>query len=435
MIGDKLLMSQKERQRKVILEFVKEGKLTLNEASKRLQVSYRQAKRIYKKYRQEGDRGLVHSSRGKESNSSFENDFKEKVLTLYQEKYFGFGPTFAAEKLAEEDKCFLSHETLRQWLKQKGLWQNVRKRNRYRKKRERRKQFGELLQLDGSFHRWFGEDQSETCLMNMVDDATGKTLSLMAEEETTEAAMKILLNWVKRYGVPKSLYVDLKSVYVSPKTLKHKNEPNEITAAFTHFSRVCDKLGIEIIKAYSPQAKGRVERKHGVFQDRFVKELKLKGIKSIEEANKYLDKIFLKTLNKKFAVEPLDPSDAHRDYKAFGDLNNIFCWEYERTVQNDWTVSFKNKYLQIEKRMPLIVRPKHRIIVHEHLNKKLSLWYKGEKLNYREINFREKAPAKKKLGQDPILQSKNGKKNKHKSPWSQFNPDWLKEGKRSAIRT
>jgi hypothetical protein len=314
---------------------VKNKHLTVSEAAERLFISQRQMRRILRRYEAEGDPGLIHRHRGKTSNHACDFNFKKLVLGLYQTKYKGFGSTLAAEKITEEDKHPLSSETLRLWLKSEGLWGERRKRSSYRQQRKRREHFGDLLQLDGSFHPWFGEDYPTACLMNLVDDATGIIMALFDKEETTEAAMRLVQQWIERYGVPKSIYVDLKTVYVSPKTFKHNDLENGLTAAFTHFSKACAKLGIKIIKAYSPQAKGRVERKHAVFQDRFVKELQLKNIKDIPGANELLKNDFLHQINKKFAKVPASEENAHRDVKLFGDLKQIFCWEYMRQVQND----------------------------------------------------------------------------------------------------
>ena len=280
--------------------------------------------------------------------------------------------------------------------------------------------------MDGSFHHWFGEDYPTACLMNLVNDATGTTMALFDKEETTEAAMRLLQQWIRRYGVPKSIYVDLKTVYVSPKTFKHNDLENGLTAAFTHFSRACAKLGIKIIKAYSPQAKGRVERKRAVFQDRFVKELHLKNIKNIAEANELLKSYFLNHINKKFAKMPASEENAHRDVKIFGDLKQIFCWEYTRQVQNDWTIRFDNRCYQIQRNTLLKLKAKQTITVRQHLDCSLSLWFNSNKLAYVETDSKP-AAARLKTGHDSMVQSKNASKSRHKSPWSQFNPRWLKQ--------
>jgi len=424
---DKLLMSKKERDRKVIFEYVCEGRLTLKEASERVHLSYRQTRRQYQRYRLKGDRGLIHKSRGRCSNHGKGATFKQEVLNLYRTHYEGFGPTFASEKL-EAQGYRLHAETLRLWLKAEGLWEGQRQRKAYRQHRTRKEKFGELLQLDGSIHCWFGRQREYYCLMNLVDDATGKTMALLAEGETTEAIMKVLKKWVERYGIPKAIYVDLKTVYVSPKTLSDEaGKPGE---GFTQFSLMCEKLGIKIIKAYSPQAKGRVERKHAVFQDRFVKELKLQNIHTIEKANKLLENSFLEHLNQKFQKAPHSQEDAHRDPAPYGDLDQIFCWQYTRQVNHDWTISFQANYYQILKTTVLAVKPKDKIMVRLHLNGKLSFWHQNHLLNCKPINEKPlKPPPPAKLGYNSLQRSNRASQRKSHSPWSLFNPRWIKKNK------
>ena len=251
-----LVMSEKERQRKAWMAMVHEGNVTLGKAADALGVSYRQSKRIYRRYITEGDTGLTHRGRHRKSNR--QHTYKQEILTIYQCDYLNFGPTLAAEKLLEAG-YHVDHDTLRLWLIENKLWCKQRKRSPHRQRRERKAQFGELVQMDGSIHDWFSSGKHE-CLINMVDDATGKTLARMESGETIAGVMTALWRWIEKYGIPMAVYVDLKNVYVSRK------EEN-----MCHFERACEKLGIRIIKAYSPQAKGRVERNHGVYQDRFVK--------------------------------------------------------------------------------------------------------------------------------------------------------------------
>jgi hypothetical protein len=425
---DRLAMSIKERNRKVFLDAVKEGQYTLVEASKKLSLSYRQTKRIYARYQLKGDQGLIHGSCGKASHNAYSNEFREKVLNLYRIKYEGFGPVLACEKLAKEGYHF-SDESLRTWLIEEGLWDRKRKRSPYRKSRERRACFGELLQLDGSFHQWFGEDKPRACLMNLIDDATGKTLSLLSQEETTEAAMVLLKKWIERYGVPSAIYVDLKTVYVSPKRGETEGEEGlEFKEGFTHFSAACKKLGIRIIKAYSPQAKGRVERNHAVYQDRFVKELRLESIKTIAEGNTLLESSFVAELNEKFAKVPRSDIDAHRDPKAYGSLDQIFCWEYTRVVQQDWTIRFLKGCYQIENMKPLVVRPKNKITVRQHLDGSITLWFKEKRLPASKIELQAQIKIEKqKVGYDSLLRSKNATKNKVKTSFNYGDPGLIKK--------
>jgi hypothetical protein len=251
-------MSEKERRRKVEFEGVKEGRQTIKEASLRLQLSYRQCQRSYKRFFEEQDAGLVHRRRGQKSNRAKPQAFKEAALELCRDRYEGFGPTLAVEKLAEEG-YEIGRGTLRTWLIEEKLWRPSRKRSRHRQRRKRKEHFGELAQMDGSHHEWFGQGQGQRCLMDMADDATSRTVALMGEQETTGLAMKTLWLWCERHGIPRALYVDRKNVFVTDRepTLEEQLGGEE---ALTEFGKVCKKLGIEIITANSPQAKGRVER-------------------------------------------------------------------------------------------------------------------------------------------------------------------------------
>lgn len=429
-MGGTLIMSQKERERKVVLEQLFRGHCSRSEASRRLSVSERQLKRIIARYKAFGDLGLIHKSRGKRSNRITPPDKKKKILSLYREKYLDFGPTFASEKLEEDDGIKVHPETLRLWLKAEGLWIRHRKRKPYRQRRPRRLRFGELLQLDGSIHCWFEGIEQHQCLMNLVDDATGKSLALLDHGETTHAALSLLKWWIEEMGIPQAIYVDLKSVYVSPKSLKQKEENGEpIVEAewLTHFSKACKKLGIEVIKAYSPQAKGRVERKHAVYQDRFVKELKLKQINTIEEANTFLRTGFLNKLNDKFSYPPGESDDAHIALSSSDDLNQILCWEFTRQVKNDWTVQYANQHYQIEKTLGVEVRPKQKIQVRLHLDGSISLWRGDFPLVFHLIEGRKKRSDRfqKLKGYDTHQRSQVSRQNKHRTPWSQYHPGWL----------
>lgn len=426
-MGDLLIMSKKELRRKSIFDLVKHGQITQLDASKRLYLSYRQTKRSYQRYLKEGDPGLIHRSRGKSSKRAYSLEIKKAALALYEEKYWDFGPTLASEKLDEEDNIKLNAETLRIWLKEAGLWLPKRQRKAHRARRKRRSRFGELLQLDGSIHAWFTGISKKQCLMNLVDDATGKTLAFLDRGETTEAAFRLLKWWIKLHGIPQSIYVDLKSLYISPKSLRHKDEDDLVEPEWlTHFSRACKILGIEVIKAYSPQAKGRVERNHGVYQDRFVKELRLRGINTIEDANKLLQGRFIDSLNHKFMKEPVSQEDAHVELMLDQNLDDIMCWEYTRTVYNDWIVRFENQLLQIQKTRISPVRPKQTVTLKRHLNGKITLWSKGQKIPYCFTEHREKKKKDVKL-YSSAQRSQNARKNKPRTPWSQFNPGWLKK--------
>jgi len=415
-MGGHLVMSAKERRRKVEFEGVRAGRLTIKEAATKLGLSYRQCRRAYKRFREEGDAGLVHRRRGQRSNRARPEAFKRETLRRCRERYEGFGPVLIMEKLAE-DGYTVGRETLRVWLIEEGLWQPRRKRARHRQRRDRKEHFGELVQMDGSHHKWFGDEAPQSCLMDMVDDATGKTLALMGEQETTELAMNTLWQWCKRYGIPRALYTDQKNVFVTDRepTVEEQLAGGE---ALTEFGKVCRRLGIQIITANSPQAKGRVERKHGVYQDRFVKELRLKEITTISEANKLLKNGFIKTLNRKFARPAQSSADFHRPVDC--NLREIFCFEKTRTVANDWVVRCESRFYQILKNNDPLPRPRHKVTVRRLLNGTIQLLYRGKKLAFKKI-APPAAPLRYNEPSAPRPAQKQEKKKKYKPapdhPW------------------
>jgi transposase len=278
-------LSKKELERAGILARVEAGELRVKDAGKLMRVSYRQAKRLWKRYRSGGAAKLKHGNAGRGSNQAWPVRERKRILRKVEEKYSGFGPTLAAEHLASEDGVEVHPETLRRWMQEAGLWKRARKRKPHRQRRERKAHFGELVQLDGSFHEWYGKGGGRGCLMNMVDDATSTVEAYMAEEETTWAAVHVLRQWIEKYGVPLALYTVWKNVYVREPTEK---ELLQGKAPVTQFGRMCEKLGIGIVAASSPQAKGRVERSHGTHQDRLIKKMGRKQIAAHEAANEFL---------------------------------------------------------------------------------------------------------------------------------------------------
>ena len=343
-------MNTQELRRGEVLSRVKRGELKLAEAAELLELSYRQAKRLKKRYLAGGAKSLAHGNVGRKSNRAKPEALRQRTLELIRERYAGseaerFGPTLVAEHLAADQGIELARETLRGWMLAAGLWSRQRKRKPHRSRRERKAHFGELLQLDGSHHRWLENRAGEGCLMNLVDDATGRGLFRFSADETTWAAAELLERWVRAHGVPKALYVDWKNVY------KRKATSQEALAGIkpeTQFGRMCAKLGIVIIAASSPQAKGRVERHHGTHQDRLVKKMRLAGIGDYEAANRYLDEGYLQEHNERFAREPAAGADFHGRLLQRVRLEQVFCLESERVVSNDWVVRFDNLFLPLE---------------------------------------------------------------------------------------
>lgn len=345
-------MSKKELQRVEVFSQVQGEGWCLVDAAEILMLSYRQTKRLWRRYQREGAAGLQHRNAGRMSHRAKPREFREQVLKLLCEKYSGgpgeprFGPTLAAEHLAEEDGLLLDAETLRRWMLKAGLWMRTRGRKRaHLRRRPRKEHFGELVQLDGSFHAWYEQRGPHGCLMNMVDDATGTTHTRLGKAETIWAAAHLLRAWIECYGIPRALYTDWKNVYKVAPTPKQELRGEE---PLTQFGRMCARLGIRIIGAHSPQAKGRVERNNGVHQDRLVKKLRRQKIQEDAAANKYLAAHYLPALNRRFAKKPAQPQDYHRPCPSRAELDDAFRLETERWVSNDWVVRHHNRYLQLQ---------------------------------------------------------------------------------------
>lgn len=344
-------MSTTELRRAGVLARVAAETLTLKSAAALMDVSYRQAKRLYGRYRAAGAKGLKHRSAGRASNRRTPRQLRTRVLALIRAKYSGgvderFGPTLAAEHLASEDGITVDHETLRRWMLAVGLWSRARKRSPHRRRRERMAHVGELVQLDGSFHPWFEDRGPHSCLLTLVDDATGRSLGRFGAQETIWAAVGILRAWIARSGIPRALYTDWKNVYV-----RRPNQEERETGAepLTQFGRMCAALDIKIIPASSPQAKGRIERNHGTHQDRLVKKLRRKGIADVEAANAFLDAGYWDDHNHRFAQAPASAEDFHVAAPGGRSLDAVFRLQETRTVANDWVVRYDNRFLQLER--------------------------------------------------------------------------------------
>ena len=383
-------LSTKERARLVELEQVKAGRQTVVAAAERLQVSGRQGKRIWKRYRAEGAKGLVHRSRGRPSNRMLDPDSKQQSLELCRTRLEGFGPTLAAEKLAEAG-VKVSHETLRRWLIVEGLWKKKRKRGPHRRWRAPKEHFGELVQMDGSFHDWL-ETGDKPCLLDMVDDATANMEGEFFEQETTEGAMRVLLRWIELYGIPRALYTDHKNLYVTDREATVE-EQLAGRPALSAFGKACHKLGVQIIPAASPQAKGRIERRHGVLQDRLVKEMRLRGIKDLQAANALLRGGFLETINERFAHSAASRVDYHPPVPKGLRLEDVFVFEEQRTVQNDWTVNWDSRWFQITGPKARMPRRREKIVVRRRLDGSRVLLCRGRALEFHEIQQRPHRPA------------------------------------------
>jgi transposase len=380
-------MSSKELKRLGVLGRVEKDELNLIQAGEILGLSYRQAKRIWRRYEEEGATGLQHRSVGRQSSRAKPKKFRQQVLRLVRRKYSGevgerFGPTLAAEHPESEDGLKVDPETLRRWMLTEGLWSPARKQREHRRRRQPRAHFGELVQMDGSFHEWFEQRGVKGCLMNLVDDATTQTLGRIGAEETIWTAARVLRLWVERYGVPVALYVDWKSVYVkeaSEQQLLRGEVPK------TQFGQMCARLGTRIIAANSPQAKGRVERNHGTHQDRLVKKLRRKNIGTYEAANEYLEKEYLPEHNRRFAHAAESPEDYHGKKPSRAELDEVFHLETERVIGNDWVVRYANRFLQVTRPGKLHAPAKGKVMVCEWEDGRVEIRYRGSKLNWEEV--------------------------------------------------
>ncbi|GHV21411.1 transposase [Spirochaetia bacterium] len=371
------------------MELVKQGKQTVKAAGLKLKVGYRQAGRIYAAYQKRGDAGLIHGNVGKESNRKIKADTRWVVLQAYRERYEDFGPTFAAEKLAEIEGIKVSVSTVRRWLLEEGLWTRERRSSEYRSRRDRRESFGELIQFDGSHHRRFEGRGLKCCLITMIDDATNTRISQFFEEETTAGAMEVLSLWIGKYGIPQALYCDKKNAFVLTREPTDTELLKGITKPKSHFGKACGKLGIEVIAANSPQAKGRVERNHGLDQDRLVKELRLAGISTISDANTFLLETYLPKINAKFSKPAKSPKDTHIPLFKI-DLKNIFCFEHERTVTNDYVVRFECRLFQLLKTNRRLPRPKDKVTLRIKLDNSCEIIWKDKPLLARELTSKKK---------------------------------------------
>lgn len=408
-----LAMNVKERRRLEVFSRVRQGELTLVKASQLLSLSYRQTKRAYARYRREGDAGVVHRLRGRRSNRGTDAAKKARVLKLYQEKYPDFGPTLAVEYLAREDGEEVGVETLRQWLKGAGLWKSRRKRSAHRKWRARRDHLGELVQLDGSHHDWFEGRREWAVLMVLIDDATNRTYARFFEEETTAASFETFRRYVERYGLPHAVYPDKASIYRTTRDAT----VDEILAdepPATQFGRAMRELGVELILAHSPQAKGRVERRNAVFQDRLVKAMRLKQISDLQSANAFLEEEFLDELNEKFTVAAKQPADLHRRVPRGVKLERILSFQESRVVQKDWTIRWRNRWFQLTEANRKLALVNRKVTVCEQLNGTIVILFGKRELAWEELPER---PAKVRPVKTPPKDSGGRKKPSAKHPW------------------
>lgn len=334
-------MSQKEAERLHVIKLLETKQITLKRASELMKLSKRQVIRIKKAFKLFGPVGLISKRRGMPSPNRIPKNILDKTASIVTKKYYDFGPTFACEKLKEKHNIKISVETVRKLMIKKGLWKDRKhKEVIVHQMRSRRSRFGELIQIDGSYHNWFEDRSDKCCLLVFIDDATSKiTAARFCNHETTNDYLNTLQDHLNNYGKPKSLYSDRHNIF-------RVNYKKNITGEeITYFGQVLKDLDITLICANSPQAKGRVERANGVLQDRLIKEMRLKNISSIEDGNMFL-KEYLQKHNEKFGKDPLCSEDAHRPLKE--DLIEIFAHKTQRKLSKNLIFQYEGDLYQIK---------------------------------------------------------------------------------------
>jgi transposase len=411
---DIIMVRQRELKRLHVIRKVMEGALTQRDAAGLISLTERQIRRIVKRIREEGDEGIRHKSRGRPSKRKL--PFKERIVELYRERYPDFGPTLFTEKLQEREGITVSRETVRIWLIQEGEWKKHRKRKAHRQWRERKDHFGEMLQMDGSHHDWFEGRGPRCVLMAYIDDATGRVYARFYDYEGTIPAMDSFKKYIAKYGIPLSVYLDKHTTY---KSWARKDEFQEAEPV-SQFGRALQELGVKMLYAHSPQAKGRIERLFNTFQDRVVKEMLLKGVSTIGEANRFLAS-YLPVYNRRFSVTPKKNENLHRTVTV--ELDTILCIKTERTLKNDHTIQYNGKLYQIDDG----IRAK-RVVVEELIDGRMRIRHKGVRVAFHEIAQRPATPEKER----PFVPKGKG----HRPPLDHaWRPPWFKKSRKAAAGT
>lgn len=408
-------MTEKELNRAEVLAKVKDKRLNQRQASEILHLSLRQVQRLYKLYQEKGAWALTSKKRGKASNNRIAESIQASISEIVKlERYTGFGPTFMNEKLEELHNIKISRETMRQMMIGIGVWNAKReKRPIIHQQRKRRARSGELVQIDGSPHAWF-EDRGEPCnLLVFIDDATGRTFGKLVESETTAGYMLTMQEYITQYGAPLAVYSDKHSIFRINHGQCTKKEN------FTQFGRALKELNIELIYANSPQAKGRVERANQTLQDRLIKELRLAGIKTIDEANQFLVG-YWKKYNEKFAILPACSEDAHRKITPTTDLARILCKKEQRTISKNLEFQFENVIYQVVEEKPSRSLIGTKVDAIMYLDGSLSFEHKGKPLRVRK--YAEQIPSSLELSRkelDHHFRSQGNHKAGKNHPWLQ----------------
>ncbi len=379
---DIIMMSPEELRRVSVINQAVKKLITQKDTAEVIGLSYRQTKRLVARVRKEGDTGIIHKSRGKPGHRRIDDEIKAKAVELCNETYWDFGPTLASEKLYERDNIEVDHETLRRWLlsTDKSKWEWQRKARPHRQWRQRKDYFGEMVQMDGSHHDWLEGRGPWLVLMGYVDDATGITFARFYDYEGTMPAMDSLYRYILKYGIPQSIYIDRHTTYKSPKRQTIEEQLRNVIP-LTQFGRAAKELGIIVIYANSAPAKGRVERGFGTHQDRLVKEMRLAGIKTGDEANEFLE-WYLPKHNRKFSVSPAKKADLHRKSPGKKELKKILCVQTERHLRKDAVIAHNKKFYQVKGIPSRRIRT---VMIEDRLDGSMHVRNNGSYFKYREI--------------------------------------------------
>jgi transposase len=386
---DMITMTRREIERYQVLERSVKGEISQGKAGELLGLSERHIRRLVKRVREKGLRGLAHGNRGRPSPRKMSQEAMDRIGTIIGERYSDFTPLHAAEKLWERHKVRVSREKVRQIMIAKGLWKRRRRRKADHIWRERKAHPGEMVQMDGSHHGWLEERGPRLVLMGYVDDANNRFYGRFYDHEGVYPAMDSLIRYIGRYGRPQSIYLDKHSTY---KTTRQPatDELLRDKHAQTQFERALDEVGIKVIHANSPQAKGRIERVFATLQDRLVKEMRLAGVATCARANRFLD-AYLPKYNRRFMKTPLRPQDLHRRLPKSLNLDDILCIKDIRTVNSGYIIKWRSRTFILTR--PTLTLRRQKVVIRQWFDGRLSIRFKNKELDYREVERGRLKPA------------------------------------------
>ena len=388
---DIIVMTQKELRKLNVAHKIIDKRISMKDGSEKLALSYRQVKRIVSRIRNQGDMGIIHVARGRISNNKFSKELYNRVITLYQDKYYDFNLVHACEKLSENHKIKISNQTLSNWLDAENISRKRKRSRKHRSWRERMHHPGELVQMDGSHHDWFEGRRDRCCLMGYIDDANNKVYMRFYEYEGTFPAMDSFRRFIRKNDLPIAVYCDKHTTYKSPKEPTVEEQLNGKVSK-SQFQRALEELGVNPIFAHSAQAKGRIERLFETVQDRLVKELRLNNISSIDAANKFLDNEYLAKYNKQFCVKPIKEDSFYQKLLPGVNLNRILCIKIKRNIYNDFTVRYNNNLYQIVNKTNA-----KKVVIEIDTKERLRIDHNGNTLQYKMIIKRNPVVANKDL--------------------------------------